>query len=144
MSNQLSSGAPILRYTIVRAGPFHTVSKLTYEALSGDRAITFHKWPIRRQCCVLYRWQDDGWNIVPDDPNIIAYYPWLSNDDDENVDIRVGESENNFMSLQPGESWVKETSYQPWHEVARRGDKFKFIWPGAVFDWWDWGTMQDQ
>lgn len=133
----------MLSYEIVRAGPFHTVSKLTYEASSSDRAITFHKWPIRSQPCQLYRLEDGGWKQVPDDPNIIACY-FLDTDDDSELDVKVGEDNSDFISLGPGESWIDETTYTPSREALKPGDKFKFVFKGTTLDWWDWGSKQDQ
>lgn len=62
---------------------------------------------------------------------------------DNGVRVKVGDDNNDFISLQPGESWVNETSYRPSKDV-RVGDKFKFIFNGTTLDWWDWGTKADQ
>lgn len=127
----------MLRYEIVEAGPFHTVSKITYEASSGDRAITFHKWPIRIEPCRLYRFQGDGWKTVPDDPNICVYFP--NPDDSESEDsgwnVNVGENDD-FISVQPGNSWVQKLSHHPPKDV-KPGEKFKFVFKGTTLDWWD-------
>lgn len=137
----------MLSYEIVEAGPFRTVSKITYEASSNNRAITFHTWPFRgRHSCELYRLEEDGWRLVPDDPNIIAFY--LMDPDDENdtleVDVKVGGENNDFISLEAGESWVTEKSYTPWKQILKPGDKLKYVFEGTTLGWWDWGTKKDQ
>lgn len=63
--------------------------------------------------------------------------------DAPDVDVKVGEGNNGFVSLRPGESWTDEMHYDIPSSVEP-GDRFKFVFKGATVDWWDWGNKQDQ
>lgn len=67
---------------------------------------------------------------------------------DEDVAIRVGRDNENFISLMPGEAWTESndlqrgrSSYIPTDVVP--GETFRCRYKGVVLDWWDWGTMAD-
>lgn len=75
--------------------------------------------------------------------------------DDDDIAVRVGQDDQNFQCLMPGDSWTTSVPFQSdqydelsnyipddSHDVVP-GDRFRFRFKGVVVDWWDWGTMEE-
>ncbi|RKU46442.1 hypothetical protein DL546_006864 [Coniochaeta pulveracea] len=141
----------------------------TYEGVVGPsgatepspRPITIHAWTLhgvycgRREGLRVDRWvktekdqrgdgNDVSWEKCEDDDEMGYLLV------DEDVAIRVGQDNKNFISLMPGEAWTTSdrihnarwrSGYIP--ENVAPGDTFRCRHKGIVMDWWDWGTMAD-
>lgn len=75
---------------------------------------------------------------------------------DDDIAVRVGQDDQNFRGLMPGESWTTSVSFQnnQYDELSNYipdssddvvpGDRFRFRFTGVVVDWWYWGgTMEE-
>jgi len=66
--------------------------------------------------------------------------------DDPDVPINVGQDEN-FETLQPGESWITSRHLQGarWTSLpddVAVGDVFRYMFKGTTVEWWDWGNRE--
>ena len=64
--------------------------------------------------------------------------------DDDDISLNVAQDER-FISLKPGESWVTSqhlqgTGWTGMPSDMANGETFRYVFIGAVVDWWDWGT----
>ncbi|KAK9414689.1 putative Zn(2)-C6 fungal-type domain-containing protein [Seiridium unicorne] len=131
--------------------------RVTYAGVAGEgdaRPITFHTQPFvngngKREGIGLYRRRDGGWErSIPDD----GFGTGFGIFDDPPVPVNVcedGQYNDQFASLQPGESWTTQrrvqngTSWTSLPSDVKAGETFKYVVKGAVVDWWDWGTKAD-
>ncbi|KAF2281488.1 uncharacterized protein EI97DRAFT_410359 [Westerdykella ornata] len=121
---------------------FEVIVKVTYQAESTARSITFHTHIFEQgdyyqlgRCCDgiwenCYQEEDYGFLIV----------------NDPDLPLNVGQNDQ-FASLQPGESWT--TSQRPgnsWGELpddTEDGEVIRYVFTGGTLDWWDWGSKAD-
>lgn len=126
--------------------------KVTYRGLSEGaeqqaRPITFHKYGFEvlsgpREGFRLYRRRDTAWEACEDEEE-----PGFAIMDDPDVEVHVGQDEN-FASLEPGESWTTSRRIQgeTWSSLpddTAVGDVFRYRSKGATVDWWDWGSREE-
>lgn len=126
----------MLDIEFVQAGRYEketpeTITKITYR---GDvKPITFHTTRLYRPGTQLYRWQDSKW---------IAVTEYKSRPRRPYREFKVG-GRDDFISLRPGESCTWTTHYEVLVDL-KLGDRLRFVFPGAILDWWNWGSKQDQ
>lgn len=120
------------------------VVKVTYEAQKTARPITFHTRVFEDyHNYQLGRLHDGVWRNYDDKYG--GFGAWLDVDNPD-VPVIVGQ-DNNFASLQPGESWTtsQKIGYN-WTELphdADDGEIFGYVFMDVKLDWWDWGSKAD-
>jgi hypothetical protein len=148
------------RTTTLDSSFFEVTIKVIYERPSesdvreqAHEPVIFHKYPFEandrlREGIHLYRRQ-----LVN---GLVSWDTYENDDDDEtgyrvhdapNVSVTVGSNEN-FISLRPGESWTTSDRLQgpSWSRLpqdAEVGDVIKCLFKGAIVDWWDWGSCDN-
>lgn len=127
-------------------GTAYIKSSVIYEAVPGSLPIIFHncffvgRWA-PREGYRLYRRQGDKWENIVDDTTCYMIV------DEPDIAVNVSQDED-FTSLQPGESWTT------WKRVEGRqvgilpdevniGDVFRYVLKGVELNWWDWGSTAE-
>ncbi|CAN8104414.1 unnamed protein product [Discula destructiva] len=139
-------GAPLVNVSIdlvdfQKEGWVKTCTRVTYQAGSDVRPIIFHTQPILMAGLGFYHLRNNKWREVEDDNH--GCYMITDGPDEE---VKVGGQDTRserFVSLQPGESWSYVVTWEVDKDV-KVGDRLKFQFKGAVVDWWDWGSKEEQ
>ncbi|KAK4122988.1 hypothetical protein N657DRAFT_443593 [Parathielavia appendiculata] len=69
--------------------------------------------------------------------------------DEPDLEVSIGQQDEDFTSLRPGESWTETEWLNDWPDVSlprdsMPGDQFRGrVKRSGVLDWWDWGTMEE-
>lgn len=116
-------------------------TSVVYEAAPESLPIIFHtapfgSWYSPREGYRLYRRRGDIWETVEEDDGCFRIV------DEPDVAVNVVQDEN-FVSLQPGQTWTTLESLGegmgilPDDVIA--GDLFRYVFKGVEVDWWDWG-----
>lgn len=132
----------------------------TYHGVTGTNgnleesiapSVTFHSWALtgsqdftiqvqRRRGGSESDWEDCqidedfgcSWNIY----------------DEPDVEVYVGQRDDDFASLRPGESWTKMDYLNDRPDISLPRDSmpcdlFRYRVKKSEIDWWDWGTMEE-
>jgi hypothetical protein len=67
--------------------------------------------------------------------------------DEPDVAVNVSQDEN-FASLQPGQSWTTSTRVEGRQigilpNDVNVGDVFRYVFKGVEVDWWNWGSKAE-
>jgi hypothetical protein len=117
--------------------------KVTYEAQTTARPMTFHKRVFEDdESYQLGRLRNGTWENYDDENGGYGFRIV----DDPDVSINVGQHDH-FASLQPGESWTttQRIGYN-WTELpddAANGEAFRYVFTCHSLDWWNWGSKAD-
>jgi hypothetical protein len=154
-------GAPILNLSIT--GPatlslkdydpssrlrYAVTAILLYEAapnISRREPIVFHTFLFkdvdwRQEGFRLYRKENGQWQPYEIRGSFTHHRYRVPNP----VSKNVGRNEDNdFIALNPGESWSFTRQVTDFPENVVPGDTFRYCYKGAQLDWWDWGHFQD-
>ncbi|KAJ6128909.1 hypothetical protein N7471_010126 [Penicillium samsonianum] len=134
--------------------------KVTYDGLTNEDGETvlaeakpiiirnlpfsFSNFQLHRRCHDYDQWDSDD-----DDPEWEVYF-----DDDWNLsynlvdgpDIEVNVTDEElFWSLQPGESWTDQFTFDlsELHDETATGDSYRFQYWGGCVEWWIWGSREE-
>lgn len=161
-----SPGAP--HFTVAVEGPttvkgyerMEVTLKFTHHGVTGTdgnlqpavaRPVTFRHWTLESENHFDYqlRRRRGGSEGEWEDSALVEYdgCRWAIYDEDD-VEVFVGQREDDFASLRSGESWDSSTylNYPGDVDLPRDslpGDEFRYRVIRSETDWWEWGTMED-
>jgi hypothetical protein len=96
------------------------------------RCHDYDEWDSDNDDLEWERYHDDSWNLS---------YKLV---DGPNIEVNVTDEEL-FLSLQPGESWTDEFTFDlsELHEDTAVGDSYRFLYWGGCVKWWIWGSREE-
>jgi hypothetical protein len=119
---------------------------VAYEAAPESSPIIFHSFPFvswggPREGYRLYRRRGEVWETIIDDATCFMIV------DEPDVDVNVSQDEN-FASLQPGQSWTTSARVEGrgvglLPDDVSIGDVYRYVLKGVELDWWDWGSKAE-
>lgn len=109
-----------------------------------EPSFSFSNYQLLRRCHDYDQWDSDNddpeWELYLDDNWNLSYNIM----DGPDIEVNVTDEEL-FLSLQPGESWTDEFTFDlsELHEDTAVGDSYRFLYWGGCVEWWIWGTREE-